>query len=72
MGYSPRQLAELETTIRRTPCDLVMVATPVDLGRVIEISKPSVRVRYEIVERSDTTINDVLREFVTHKTPVLL
>ena len=72
MGYSPRQLAELETTIRRTPCDLVLVATPVDLGRVIEISKPSVRVRYEIVERSDTTINDVLREFVTHKAPVLL
>ena len=71
MGYSERQLAELESTIRRTPCDLVVVATPVDLGRVVEISKPSVRVRYEIVERSDTTINDVLREFVAHKTTVL-
>jgi len=63
MGYSPQQLAELETTIRRTPCDVVVVATPVDLGRVLEIGKPAVRARYEVVERTDFTLSDALRAF---------
>ncbi len=70
MGYSAQQLAELEETIRRTPCDLVVVATPIDLGRVIEIPKPSVRVRYEIAERSQLTLADVLRDFAARQTQV--
>jgi len=64
MGYSPKQLEELEETIRRTPCDFVVVATPVDLGRVITLDKPSLRVRYEVEERGALRLDDVLREFV--------
>ncbi len=64
MGYSPKQLGELEETIRRTPCDYVVVATPVDLGRVIALDKPSLRVRYEVEERGALRLDDVLREFV--------
>ena len=71
MGYSAQQLAELEETIRRTPCDLVVVATPIDLGRLIEIPKPSVRVRYEIAERSQLTLADVLRDFAARHTRVV-
>jgi predicted GTPase len=63
MGYSPRQLAELEATIRRTPCDMVLVATPVDLAKIITIRQPSQRVQYEVEERSELTLNQVLREF---------
>ena len=66
MGYSPQQLGELEAAIRHAPCDVVVVATPVDLGRIIQIAKPSVRVRYEVVERSDFTLSDALRSFVQH------
>ncbi|MHB9034535.1 MAG: cyclic 2,3-diphosphoglycerate synthase, partial [Anaerolineae bacterium] len=50
MGYSPEQITELETTIRNTPCDLVLVATPIDLGRLIDIKQPYQRVRYELQE----------------------
>jgi predicted GTPase len=50
MGYSVTQRQELEETIRRTPCDLVLVATPIDLTRVIRLDKPSVRVTYEADE----------------------
>ncbi|HUB01898.1 MAG TPA: cyclic 2,3-diphosphoglycerate synthase [Terriglobales bacterium] len=50
MGYSALQRHELEETIRRTPCDLVIVATPIDLARVIKIEKPAVRVTYEVEE----------------------
>jgi predicted GTPase len=64
MGYSEHQLAELETTIRRAECDQVLIATPVDLARVIEIQQPSQRVRYEVEERSELKIAAVLREFV--------
>jgi predicted GTPase len=64
MGYSPKQLEELEETIRRTPCDFVVVATPVDLGRVIALDKPALRVRYEVEERGALRLEDVLREFV--------
>ncbi len=64
MGYNPKQLEELEATIQRTPCDFVLVATPVDLARVIHIDKPSLRVRYEIEERSELRLDEVLREFI--------
>jgi predicted GTPase len=63
MGYSPEQIAEMEQTIEAVPCDLVVVATPVDLGRVARFSKPSVRVRYELEEvEGAPTILEVLRE----------
>jgi predicted GTPase len=63
MGYSREQIAEMEQTIDAVPCDLVVVATPVNLGRVARFSKPSVRVRYELEEvEGAPTILDVLRE----------
>lgn len=50
MGYGDRQIRDLEETIRRVDCDLVLVATPVDLGRILKIDKPALRVRYELRE----------------------
>ncbi len=51
MGYSKTQMKELEKTINDTPCDLVVVATPIDLGRLLKINKPYKRVRYELQEK---------------------
>lgn len=50
MGYSVMQRHELEETINRVPCDLVLIATPIDLARVIKLHKPSLRVTYEVEE----------------------
>jgi predicted GTPase len=63
MGYSPQQRHELEETINRVPCDLVLIATPIDLGRVIQINKPSLRVTYEVEEFSHPGLVDVLSQF---------
>jgi predicted GTPase len=51
MGYGDAQIAELEETIRKTPCDVVVIGTPIDLTRVLKIDKPAVRVRYELREQ---------------------
>ena len=64
MGYSEKQLADLEETIRRTPCDFVLIATPIDLRHLITIPQPSFRVSYEVVERGPSKLADVIREFV--------
>ena len=50
MGYGAEQIAELEETIRKTPCEVVIVGTPIDLTRVLKIDKPAVRVRYDLRE----------------------
>ena len=50
MGYGATQTSELEATIRATPADLVLVATPIDLGRILTIDKPSQRVSYRLEE----------------------
>ncbi len=63
MGYSETQRLELEETINRTPCDLVLVATPVDLGRLLHLDKPSLRVSYEIDERTRPTLHEILEGF---------
>jgi len=60
MGYGQEQVNELEQTIDNTPCDLVLIATPIDLRRVVKIDKPSQRVRYEIQEIGQPTLADVL------------
>ena len=51
MGYGEKQMKELEQTINAVPCDLVLIGTPIDLGRMLKISKPSMRVTYELAER---------------------
>ncbi len=50
MGYGDRQIRDLEQTINRVDCDLVLIATPIDLGRILKMDKPSMRVRYELQE----------------------
>jgi predicted GTPase len=60
MGYGQEQVAELAETIARAPCDLVLVATPIDLRRVMKLTKPSQRVRYELQEIGQPTLVDVL------------
>jgi predicted GTPase len=61
MGYGSEQMADLEETINRTPVDLVIVATPIDLAQLIDIDKPSQRVRYELQEIGQPTLTDLLR-----------
>src|SRR4051794_25494071 len=63
MGYNETQRRELEETINRTPCDVVVIATPIDLGRVLKLNKPSVRVGYEIEEITKPSLLDVLTAF---------
>jgi len=61
MGYSEKQIEELEETINATPCDVVIVATPIDLRRVLKrIAHPMDRVRYELQEIGQPTLKDVL------------
>jgi len=63
MGYGEQQMRDLEATIARTPCDVVLVATPIDLRRVIEIRKPALRVRYELQEIGRPDLADALAAF---------
>jgi len=54
-------MKDLEKTINATQCDLVIIATPIDLGRLIKINKPTVRVEYELQEIGQPTLESVLR-----------
>ncbi|HEY7193657.1 MAG TPA: cyclic 2,3-diphosphoglycerate synthase [Gemmatimonadales bacterium] len=65
MGYGEAQIQELAETIRRTPADLVVIGTPVDLARLVDLGKPSVRARYELQELGEPTLTDLLQRFVT-------
>ncbi len=60
MGYGDEQVRDLGETIARTPCDTVIVATPIDLRRVVAIEKPAVRVRYELEEIGKPDLAEVL------------
>ncbi|NWG11787.1 GTPase [Candidatus Bathyarchaeota archaeon] len=64
LGYSDKQIAELKETIDRTPCDVVVIGTPIDLRRVITISKPTVRVKYELQVLGPISFEQVLEEFL--------
>jgi predicted GTPase len=64
MGYGPVQVQELEATIERTPCDVVVVGTPIDLARLITIRQPTVRVRYELQEIGQPDLTSVIAGFV--------
>ena len=70
MGYSEKQLADLQETIRRTPCDFVLIATPIDLRHLIAIGQDSLRVTYEVKERGKLTLADVMRRFVSKEVEV--
>jgi predicted GTPase len=64
MGYGKQQVADLEKTINATPCDVVVIGTPIDLNRIVKISKPTVRVTYELQEIGSPNLQMVLEEFV--------
>jgi predicted GTPase len=60
MGYGEAQVRDLEATVNAVDCDLVLVATPIDLGRVIAIERPSLRVTYELEEEGEELRRQVL------------
>jgi len=60
MGYSPEQIRDLEATINACDVDLVLYATPIDLPSLIEIDKPSMRVRYEYQDHENPTLKEML------------
>ena len=60
MGYGAQQIKDLEATIAKTPCDVVVVGTPIDLSRLVKMKKPSVRVRYDLQELGRPDLRDVL------------
>ena len=64
MGYGEKQVKDLEATINKTECDLVVIATPIDLSRLIKINKPMVRVEYELQEIGKPTLKDALKKFL--------
>ena len=64
VGYGERQIAELKETIDKTPCDTVVIGTPIDLRRVMTIDKPTVRVKYELKVLGPTTLEQILEEFL--------
>lgn len=68
MGYGKQQLQDLETTINNTECDAVIIATPIDLNRIIKIKKPSTRVYYNLQEIGRPDLTGILDDFVkSHK-----
>jgi len=62
MGYGEKQMKELEETINAADVDMVIIGTPIDLTRVIKITKPYQRVRYELQEIGQPTLEDILKE----------
>jgi len=62
MGYGKEQVRELEETINATPCDVVIIGTPIDLRRLLHLNKPAIRAKYELQEISKPNLEDILRQ----------
>ena len=62
MGYSKKQIQELEDTINATDCDIVIIGTPIDLSRIVKINKKSIRVKYELQEIGRPNLEEVLSQ----------
>jgi predicted GTPase len=62
MGYGRKQMDDLRETIERSDADLVLIGTPIDLRRLIELDKPALRVTYKLQEMGEPTLKDVLVE----------
>lgn len=67
MGYGAKQVKDLETTINKTPCDVVIIGTPIDLSRLIKIKKPAVRIRYDLQEIGKPNLDTILSKFLKRK-----
>lgn len=63
MGYGDSQIKDLEKTIENSDCDVVVSGTPIDLERVLEVSKPLVRVKYELALDDDNVLKELLKDF---------
>jgi predicted GTPase len=64
MGYSPKQVKDLEATINRVPADAVIIGTPIALARIVKLRKPSYRVTYDLEEIGEPNLRIVLEAFV--------
>ncbi len=62
MGYGEAQMAELKETLERTDADIVLAATPIDLGSLLELDKPVTRVRYELAQVSGRPLAEIIAE----------
>ncbi len=68
MGYGAQQIKDLEATINKVPCDAVVIATPIDLNRLIKIKKPTVKVGYELQEIGQPDLKQAVNDFIkAHK-----
>ncbi|HPE41346.1 MAG TPA: hypothetical protein PLI77_09705, partial [Bacteroidales bacterium] len=64
MGYGEAQMKDLEKTIANTPCDAVVIGTPIDLPRFVNIKQPVVKIGYELQEIGTPTLETILQDFV--------
>jgi predicted GTPase len=62
MGYSADQRKDLEDTINSSDADVVLIATPIDLRKICDLTKPAIRASYELEEISTPTLADVLKD----------
>ncbi|MFW5725894.1 MAG: GTP-binding protein, partial [Bacteroidota bacterium] len=67
MGYGDQQIADLEKSINNTECDAVVIATPIDLQRIVKINKPTVKVDYELQEIGKPVLCDLVCDFLKEK-----
>jgi len=64
LGYDEKQIAELNETVSRTPCDIIVIGTPVDLRKLMKINKPTVRVKYELKVLGPVSLEQILDNFL--------
>src|SRR4030066_2409046 len=64
VAYGENQIAEIEETVNATPCDVVLIGTPIDLRRVIEVNTPTVRVKYELQVIGPVCLEEILNDFL--------
>ena len=63
MGYGDKQVKDLQETVNRVECDAVVIGTPIDLTRLLTFNVPATRVRYELQEIGEPTLDEVLETF---------
>ncbi|MEM3341483.1 MAG: cyclic 2,3-diphosphoglycerate synthase [Thermoplasmata archaeon] len=67
MGYGEKQIKELEETIDKVPCDVIVSGTPINLGRLVKTKKPLIRVKYELKEKGKITLKPLIEKLLKDK-----